>query len=218
MSELIPARAVALSLTSTNATSPELSRFRATSIRPRLEPPSGGSSCTDTTNSPALNACASRVSRSVSPSATAASPSLTSRRKRAGCAASIADLIAAISVGVVPQQPPMIPAPEIACLRCELGEVLGMCVRIDHPAAEQACEADVRERGKGRPKSDICSIAVSAASRPAPWLAPIAATASSARRLAASRAPTPASVCACSSKVRSVTIGSDETLRRAPTA
>ena len=40
----------------------------------------------------------------------------------------------------------------------------------------------------GRPSACICSSAVSAASRPAPWFAPIAATSSSASRSAACRA------------------------------
>ena len=42
-----------------------------------------------------------------------------------------------------------------------------------------------------RPGACICSSAVSAASSPAPWFAPIAATSSPASRSAASRAPTP---------------------------
>ena len=59
----------------------------------------------------------------------------------------------------------------------------------------------------------------SAACRPAPWLAPIAATSSAAQPLGGlGRAVTPASVSAPSSKVSSATIGSVETLRTASIA
>ena len=44
ISELIPARAVALSLTSTQPTSPDSFNVVATSTSPALLPPSGGSS------------------------------------------------------------------------------------------------------------------------------------------------------------------------------
>ena len=63
----------------------------------------------------------------------------------------------------------------------------------------------------GSPASRIASSASSAACGPAPWFVPIAATSSSASRSAAAAASMPPAVSASSSKVRSATIGSDET-------
>src|SRR6186997_3087078 len=59
----------------------------------------------------------------------------------------------------------------------------------------------------GPPSAPIASIAASAACRPAPWFAPIAASPSGRRRAAASAAVTPASVSAPSSKVSVATVG-----------
>ncbi len=59
--------------------------------------------------------------------------------------------MAAISVGVVPQQPPTSVAPSSIALRGELGEVLGRRVREDDLAAGQAGEAEIRQRGERQP-------------------------------------------------------------------
>src|SRR5207248_498808 len=56
ISALIPARAVALSLMSTNRTRPDSSSASATSSSPRFEPPSGGASWAGPTESPSARA------------------------------------------------------------------------------------------------------------------------------------------------------------------
>ena len=111
ISELIPARAVALSLMSTQPTLPDSFSSRATSTSPELFPPSGGSSCTDKIHSPSRSARARPVSRCSSPRETTSSRSSKTSGARGLRSSSTAERIAAISAGVVPQQPPITFAP-----------------------------------------------------------------------------------------------------------
>ena len=111
ISELIPTRAVALSLMSTKPTRSDSASPRATSSIPALLPPSGGSSWTVTTQSPSRKARSSPVSRCSSPSATKSSRSPKTSGARGSRFTVSASWIAAISVGVVPQQPPITRAP-----------------------------------------------------------------------------------------------------------
>ena len=111
MIPLIRARARGLSLMSTNWAAPVSLSACATSSIPAFEPPSGGSSCTETTHSPSRSIRASVVSAGASSTWIAVSRSRKTSGARGSRASSIERRIAAISAGVVPQQPPMIFAP-----------------------------------------------------------------------------------------------------------
>ena len=136
------------------------------------------------------------------------------RDARPAGSSSIAARIAAISVGRRAAAAADHPRAEVARVRGELGEVLRRRVRVDHPAARQAREADVRQRRERPARSPASARAPSArragrrrgSRRSRRRRAP-------ASRSAASRAVTPASVSASSSKVSSATIGSVETPR-----
>ena len=188
------------------------------SSRPRLEPPSGGSSCTETTNSPSRSA---RAKLGLALLLAERRDELALVRPRAARAparfSSIAARIAAISVGVVPQQPPITPRAEVARVRGELGEVLGRRVRVDDAAAGEAREADVRQRRERAPVA--LHLLERRRARPAGRRRGSRRT----RRRRAARAArpprarvTPASVSAPSSKVISATIGSARDAAHAP--
>ena len=111
MSPLMRARARGLSLTSTTSTCPESLSARASSSIACAFPPRGGSISTETTNSPSRSFRWRSVSRSGSAAETTISRSRTTSCVRGLRSSSTAFRIAAISVGVVPQQPPMMRAP-----------------------------------------------------------------------------------------------------------
>ena len=133
---------------------------------------------------------------------------------------STARRIAAIWVGVVPQQPPMSARAQRARVGGELGEVLGRRVREDDPAAGEAgAGRGSAPREQRRRRRAICSSAASAACGPAPQFAPRPprsspreAHGSVSRGHARERLGVP------SSNVSSATIGSDETDRTAAIA
>ncbi len=87
--------------------------------------------------------CSSRSTRTASSRSTTAE-----RRPRGEVLLDRPPVIAAISVGVVPQQPPISLAPRLARVSGELGEVVRRGVRVDDPPARHAGEADVRHRGE----------------------------------------------------------------------
>ena len=103
-------------------------------------------------------------------------------------------------------------------MRRELGEVLRRRVRVETRPPVKVASPTFGSAASGSAVADISSSASSAASRPLPWFAPNAATSSERSRSAASRALTPASVSAPSSKLISATIGSAETPRTASIA
>ena len=86
------------------------------------------------------------VSFCSSPSATTSSGASKTSGARGLRSSSTADRIAAISAGVVPQQPPITFGAQVACVRGELPEVLRRRVGIDDTAGGHACETDVRKR------------------------------------------------------------------------
>ena len=113
---LMRARARGLSLTSTMCALPDSRIVRAASSSARLSPPSGGSSWIETTNSlRAEQLLQLGLMLFVAVDDRQASLVDVSGRD-GGRFASIAPRIAAISAGVVPQQPPITPAPRLrAC-------------------------------------------------------------------------------------------------------
>ena len=215
MIPLIRARARGLSFTSTNCALPDSRTARAVASSDSGFAPSGGSSCTETTNSPSSS---SRCSCVGSLGRRHAAPRLAlAEEQRAGGldgSSSTAARIAAICAGVVPQQPPMIARAERARLRRELAEVRGRRVREHDALPRHAREADVRQRRERR--------AARRASRRARRAPPRARRRGSRRtrrrrarasRAAAARAETPPSVCRRCRSVMSATIGSAETER-----
>ena len=88
--------------------------------------------------------------RSGAIAATASVRSTTSSGADGTRSSSRAARMEAISIGVVPQQPPMMRGAEAARLGGELGEVLGRRVGVDDPSAGEAREAEVRQRGQRR--------------------------------------------------------------------
>ncbi len=111
MIPLIRARARGLSFTSTNCATPDSSTARAVASSASGFAPSGGSSCTETTNSPSRSIRASRVSDSGAAGGRACARSRTRIEPDGRRPSSTAARIAAICAGVVPQQPPIRPAP-----------------------------------------------------------------------------------------------------------
>ena len=102
---------------------------------------------------------------------------------------------------------------EVARVGGELGEVVGRRVRVDHPAAEEAREPDVRERGERRARAGLHLL--ERRERREQAGAVVRAERGEPERRRGAPPPgvrvTPASVSAASSKVSSATIGSDET-------
>ena len=182
MSPLIRARARGLSLTSTTSTWPDSCSARASSSIACALPPRGGSISTETTNSPARNFLWRSVSRSGSLAETTISRSRTTSRVRGLRSSSTAFRIAAIWVGVVPQQPPMMRAPSSRACAANSAKYSGVaCGKITRSPARLA-RPTFGSAASGLPLSPIRSMARSAAWRPTPWFAPIAATSSARER------------------------------------
>ena len=216
MSPLIRARARGLSLTSTTSTCPSSCSARASSSIACALPPRGGSISTETTNSPAREL----------PLQERLALGLAARDDDLALANDEPRARAAVLVDGVPDRRDLgrrrsaaaadDPRAELARVRGELGEVLGRRVREDHALAGEAREADVRERGER-----LAALAHALDARAAPPGGRRRGSRRSRRRRASARAAaacsaeTPPSVCASSSKVRSATIGSDETARTA---
>ena len=151
ISAFILARAIGLSLTSTKPTAPESRSVRATAIIASFVPPFGGSSSTLTTHSPSRSARASPVSPSAGAAVLRLELARAPRRRPGrppvvergadrldlgrGRAAAAADDARA----------------ERHRLRGEVAEVLGRRVRVDDPPADDAREADVRQRRERQP-------------------------------------------------------------------
>ncbi len=111
ISAFMRARASGLSFTSKTSTPPDAARLRAEAIMRSTLPPLGGSSSTETTNSPRRSLASSSVS-TASDSARVGSSRSTSCSATAGGRRSLtARRIAATWSGVVPQQPPISTAP-----------------------------------------------------------------------------------------------------------
>ena len=139
MSPLIRARARGLSLTSTTSTWPDSCSARASSSIACALPPRGGSISTETTNSPSRSFRWRSVSRSGSLAETTISRSRTTSCVRGLRSSSTALRIAAISVGVVPQQPPMIRAPSSRACAANSAKYSGVaCGKITRSPARLA--------------------------------------------------------------------------------
>src|SRR6266511_3435980 len=144
MIPLMRARARGLSLMSTKCAAPASLSAWATSSTPAFEPPSGGSSWTDTTHSPSRSIRVSSVSRGGCSAIRGSSRSVKTSAARGSRASSTAPRIAAISAGVVPRPPPMILAPRLRACAANSAKYSG-------EAAGHAREADVRKRGERQP-------------------------------------------------------------------
>ena len=147
---------------------------RATSSIPAWLPPSGGSSWIDTTQVPSRRSRASRVSSSTAAAATASSRSATWNGARGLRPSSTAERIAAISVGVVPQQPPTSAAPSWIASAVNSAKYSGVaCGKMILPPASPA-RPRFGSAASGGPSAPIPSSAARHACGPAPWLAPSA--------------------------------------------
>ena len=211
------ARAIGLSLMSTTSTTPDVleRRARPGASTPCSSPWAGRARPRRPTrprSSLRSGASAPHGARTTRPDHVALEASKSQPAARAP--SSTAARIAAICAGVVPQQPPTIRAPSRARLRGELGEVVRRRVRIDDAAARAARQADVRLRGEREPVLADEARPSRRARRAPPGAQGRSSRRSrrrrpSCRRSTASRAATPASVCASSSNVSWATIGSE---------
>ena len=144
ISAFMRARASGLSFTSKRWTWPEAARVRAEAIMRSTLPPLGGSSSTETTNSPLRSLASSSVS-TASASARIGSSRSTSCSATAGARRSLtARLMAATCSGVVPQQPPIEDRTSARAWAAYSPKYSGTRIGVDDPPARDVGQAGIR--------------------------------------------------------------------------